>query len=148
MNGFVTARRPTSALLQAQRMVRPTNPDGPALDLLEVAFEAQVRVAHSEHLGVDRAVGTVARRAAGVQRFMFEDKRSALGGMTLQATGVLPPHRRHTAGTRMTFVGIVTLSAGHLAFRHRVMVWQTELTTDIGVTGVTNRLRRPGRGGG
>ena len=51
----MTARRPAGALLHAQGVVRTAETDGPALDLLEMTLEAQIRIARVQQLGVDRA---------------------------------------------------------------------------------------------
>ena len=65
MNRLVTTRGPTSALRQpGGRMRRTADQDGPALNLLKMAFETQIRIARREHLGIDRAVDGVADGAA------------------------------------------------------------------------------------
>ena len=64
MNGFVATSRPAGALLDAQGMVRTPNENLTAADLLEVAFQAEIRIAHREHLGVHRAMGRVTNRAS------------------------------------------------------------------------------------
>ena len=65
MDGLVAARRPAGALLQAQGVIRSADEDGSARSLLlEVAFEAEVRVAHGQQLGIDGAVRRVAGRCS------------------------------------------------------------------------------------
>ena len=85
MNGFVAARRPARALLQASRVIGTPNKDGSALNLLEMAFQAQIGVAHGQQLGVDTAMDRVTCRAAFPHGFVLEHKRAALGRMTFQA---------------------------------------------------------------
>ena len=59
-------------------MIRTTDADLPALHLLEMTFQAEVRVARDEHLGVDRTVRAVTGGATFVHRFVLENVRSPL----------------------------------------------------------------------
>ena len=81
MDRFVAARGPAGALLQAQGVVRSANENLAAADLLEVAPQAQVGVAHLQHLGVDRAMRGMTDGAALTQRLVLEHERTALRGM-------------------------------------------------------------------
>ena len=97
MHRLVATRRPASALLQAQRVVRSANEQLAAADLLKVASQAEVRIANLEHLGIDRAVRRVAGRAALAQGLVLEHERSALGGMAAKAEFVLREQRGASA---------------------------------------------------
>ena len=85
MNRLVATGRPASALLKAHSVIGPSDEQSPATDLLEVAFQAEVRVTNGQHLGVHRAVRIVTHDAAFAHGFMLENKRPALGGMTANA---------------------------------------------------------------
>ena len=78
MHRFVTAGGPACALWQGCRVVVTSNENLTALDLLEMAFHAQVRVPRGEHFRVHRTMRRVANRAAFAQRFVFENLRPAL----------------------------------------------------------------------
>ena len=67
----------------------PADQDGPALDLLKMAFETEIRIARREHLGIDRSVNGVTDGAAFARGFVLEHVWSPLGGMTPKATVVL-----------------------------------------------------------
>jgi hypothetical protein len=79
MNGFVASRRPAGALLQAQGVIGPADEDGSTLNLLKVAFEAKVGIAHGQQPGIDAAMGGMTGGASFTQRLMFEYVRAALG---------------------------------------------------------------------
>lgn len=53
-----------------------------------MALEAEVRIAHRQHLVVHRPVRIVATRAAVAHGFVFEDEGAGLGIVTLQ-TGLV-----------------------------------------------------------
>jgi hypothetical protein len=108
MNCFMTPRRPAGALLQAQGVIRATDEDGSAPNLLEVAFEAKVGIAHGQHLGVDAAMGRMAGGTTLAQRLVFEYIRTALGGMTLQTILFLGEQRRAAASVRDPLVRRMT----------------------------------------
>jgi hypothetical protein len=59
VDGFVTARRPACALLHADGVIRTADAELAALHLLEMTFQAEVRITRGEQLGVHRAVCTV-----------------------------------------------------------------------------------------
>ena len=78
MHGFVTSGSPASALLHAQGVVGASNHEPATADLLEMTFQAEIRVALGEHLGVDRAMGGVADGAAFSEGFVLEGIRANL----------------------------------------------------------------------
>ena len=85
VHGFMTTRIPARALLNARRVVRTTDQDASAPDLLEMTFETEIRVARGEHLGIDAPMSVVTRRTTFFHCFVFENIRATLGGMTLKA---------------------------------------------------------------
>jgi hypothetical protein len=92
MHRLVTACRPTSALGQTidrARMNGSANDNVSALDFLEMTFEAEIRIAHGQHLGVDRTVCAVTGSAAFVHSFVFEHIRTTLIGMALETSSIL-----------------------------------------------------------
>lgn len=94
--------------------------------LLEMTLQAQRRVALTQHLGVHRAVRLMASRAALAHRFVLEDERSALRGVATAARIKLRRVRRTAAHDGRAFVRIVAVTAGDLAFHHRMMAGQAE----------------------
>src|ERR1017187_7175080 len=90
MNGFVTAGAPAGTLAQLSIVGNPANQDAAAwLNLLKMAFQAQVGIPFGEHLGVDAAVRGMAGGAAFTQRLMLEHKRPLLRGMAFQTVFIL-----------------------------------------------------------
>ena len=69
----------------AQCMVGSPNEKLAVADLLEMAFQAKVRIAHTQQLGIDRPVDIVAGGAAFAQRVVFEGIGTTLGGMATKA---------------------------------------------------------------
>ena len=83
----MTASRPAGALRQSVRVIAIADENSTGLRLLlEMAFEAQRRVARDQHALIDRAVRRVAGNAALANGVVFEDERSSLRGVTLQAS--------------------------------------------------------------
>lgn len=147
MNGFVTAGAPATALGHAGGVVNPTNQyGGTVLDLLKVAFQAQVGISFGEHLGVDGAVRRMAGGAAFAQRLVLEYKRPLLVGMALQTVLLLRQQLRAAADMGDAFVRRMALDTGHLAFGNGMMAGQIELAAHVHVTLITNRLNGPRRG--
>ena len=79
-------------------MIGSADEQSAAAHLLEVAFQAQVRVADGQQLGVDRPVRGVANGAAFMQGLVFENKRTALRGVAANAGIVLGKQRGAAAG--------------------------------------------------
>ena len=80
----MTARSPTGALLYPQGVVRTTDQQPATGDLLEVAFETQVGIAHGQQLGVNSPMRAVANGAPFAQGLMLEDIGPALGRVKLR----------------------------------------------------------------
>ena len=102
--------------------------------LLKVALEAETLVAGDQHSLVDRAVRLVTRRAAFTQRLVLINERPELHRMALAAGFVFgkqgSPSRLH----RRSLVRVVTVRATYLAFEHRMMVRQVELSALVQMT--------------
>lgn len=100
----MASRRPAGALLQAHGVILPTNQDGSTLNLLEVAFEAEVGIAHGQHLGVDAAMGRMADGATFLQRLVFKYVRPALGRVAFKTVFVLGEQGSAAAGEHAPLV--------------------------------------------
>lgn len=79
MDGFVATGGPASAAVEEIIVVAPADEDftGRSL-LLEVALEAEIGIAHFQHLFVDRAMRRVATGAAFANGFVFESEGALL----------------------------------------------------------------------
>lgn len=91
-----------------------------------MAFEAEVVVAFSQHLRIDRAMDIVTGNATFTQRFVLEDVQFGLLTVTLGALGVDAPDECSLGRINFRTMRIVAGGATHPAFEHRVMVLQTE----------------------
>ncbi|MEN9975630.1 MAG: hypothetical protein RLZZ282_1636 [Verrucomicrobiota bacterium] len=94
---------------------------------LEVALEAERRIALSEHFLVHGAVWAVTGGATVAGCLVFEHKRSALLGVTIEAGFILARDRHAAALVSRAFVRVMAVTAGHLAGEHGVAVGQHEL---------------------
>src|SRR5438552_9112602 len=132
---FMTACAPAGALPQTTGMVLSTdNNYSSGRLLLEMTLEAERRVARDQHSLVDRTVRRVARRAPFTQRLVLINERPELHRMALAAGFVFgkqgSPSRLH----RRSLVRVVTVRATYLAFEHRMMVRQVELSALVQMT--------------
>jgi len=99
---------------------------------LRVAFEAQVRIALNQHLGVNGTVRVMADGAAFPERGMLENERTCLFPVTLRAILVFPRHGQ--AARRLHDihpVRIVALHAAHFAFNDGMMLRQVKFSLGI-----------------
>ena len=147
MHRLVATASPASALLQTQRMVRSADEQLAALNLLEVASQAEVRIADLEHFGVDRAVRGVTGRAPFAQGFVLEDVRSALFGMAAEAEFVLGQQRGAPGPENGTLMRRMAGGTAQPPLGHWVMGGQTELPAHIGMALEADRLAWSGRAG-
>ena len=105
-----------------------------------MALQAKIVVPLDQHLVIDRAVRTVAHRAAFPERFVLEDERLGLFAMTLGARFVEARHRQPAGGFQHVMsVRIVALRAIHLPFDYRMMLGQVELRVGLQMTLKTRR---------
>ena len=111
---------------------------------LEMTFQAQVGIAFRQHLGVDAAVRAVAGSAAFPDGFVLKNEDSLLRFMAMGAVFLLRKQLRAAAGMGYSLMRRMTLNARHPAFRHGMMIRQIELTPDIQMALITDRLDRPG----
>lgn len=131
----MTPGRPAGASRQKTGMIHFANVNRAVCTLLlEVALKAEGLVPLGQHLRVDRSVRDMAGGAAFAQRLMLENKRSPLLGVALE-TGLVPAHHvgRAPPLDDRSLVWVVAVRAAHLAFRHRVMIWQVELSASFQV---------------
>jgi len=101
--------------------------------LLKVALETKGLITSPEHLVVHRAVWIVAGDTAFTGGFVFEDERTALGGVTLEAGLVHARELGATADDCVAMVRLVAIIAGHFAGRHRVRVGKVKLAPLVDV---------------
>ena len=108
VDGFVTTGGPASPLTQAvdhcilMQFAADINLSVP--DLLEVAFQAEVRVANRQQFGVYRTVRGMADSASFAQGFVFKHIRTALCGMAAKAALVCGSQRGAASPVNGTFV--------------------------------------------
>ena len=84
----MAARSPTGALLNAQSVIRTANEQAAGADLLEVAFQTEIGVAHGKEFCVHRAMRGVTNRAPLTHGFVFEHIRTALRLVTSETAFV------------------------------------------------------------
>jgi hypothetical protein len=123
--------------------------------LLEMAFQAEVRVALRQHPLVHGAMWRMAAYASFANCFMFENKRPPLRGVTLEAGFIMSEEGRGAASNGLrqigsaafdgvAFVWVMAISAADFSFEHWMMMGQLERGPDFRVTLETSR-RRPAR---
>lgn len=145
MNRFVASSGPAGALLHADGVVRTADEEPAATDLLHVAFQAEIRIALGQQLGINGAVDLVTGRAAFAQGFMLEDRGATLSRVTAETHVVLGQEGSTAPSVDGALVRRMTIGATHLALRHRMMIRQTELCAHIGVALEANRVFGPRR---
>lgn len=148
MNGLVTTGSPAGALAHTRCMVRAADQQPPALDLLEVAFQAEVGVTHRQQLVVNRPVRIMAGEASFPHCLVLENERPPLGFVTPDARIILGKDRRAAAHVRAAFVGRMAFRAAHPALGNRMVMGQLKLPADVDVTleaHVIHRTLRFGR---
>lgn len=122
---------------------------------LKVAFQAEDRASLSQHPRIDGTVRRVTADATLPQSFVLEDKRTALRGVTLEASLVLSEEQssaafnllrpaRSATFDRAADVRVVTIGATDFAFEHRMMMRQLEFRAHFKVTLETG-VRRTSR---
>lgn len=93
---------------------------------LRMAFEAEVIVAFGQQLRIDRAMDIVTGDTTFAQRFVLEDVRFGLLPVALGALRVDAPDERPLGRVNFGTMRIMTGSATHPAFQHRVVILQAE----------------------
>ena len=137
VNGGVTTRAETSALLQERRVIEVADeylPRRMGQSDLRVAFQAQIVVALGQHLRVDRAMHVVAGGAALSHGFMLEHVRPGLLAMALRAVLVHATDPHLLRQENVFAVRIVAGRAAHPPFLHRMMELEAELGILVEVT--------------
>ena len=142
----MAASRPTRPLLQEIRVIDVSNENVPGYFLLlEMAFQTKRRIPFVEQALIDRAVGRMADGATLPHRLVFIDKRAALLCVTLEAGFVCAEERkatgfelllnvRRSAFDRDALVQLVTISAAHFPFQHRMVVRHLKLCPHLQMT--------------
>ena len=146
MYSFMAAGRPACPLRQECGVIDIAEKNSARLSrLLEMAFQTERLIAFGQHALIDRAMRRMAGGATFAHRFVFENKRAALCGVTLQARLICAQKRDAATFDRLlqvcastlnsaSFVRIVAIRAAHLAFEHRMTMRQLEAGPHVGVT--------------
>ena len=121
-------------------MVGASDQNPASAHLLEVAFQTEVRVSNGQHLRVDRSMSGVTDGAALTEGFVFEDVKTALGGMAAKAAFVFRKLRRAATDLNGTLVWRMAFPATHLSLGHGMMTREIELATHLGVALEANRF--------
>ena len=131
----MAATTPASALSKSDNVtVKSGRPNASVISSgIEVALQAEGRIAFGEHLLIHGAVGIVAGGATFLDRIMGEDKWSDLRLVTLIASFIFAIELGAAAFEGRTLVRIVAITAAHLAAEHRVTIGQHELRLFIQV---------------
>ena len=127
----MTARRPAGAYLHAERVVGTPDEKLAIGDLLEMALQAQVRIANTEQLRIDGPVDIVASRAAFAQGIVFEGVGTTLGRMATEAAFIRGEQRGATADDNGAFVGRMAGGARKPPLRNGMMAGQVELPAHV-----------------
>ena len=129
----MAAGRPARAALDEGRVIASADHQLARGSLLLVmALQAQRLIPRLEHLVVHRAVWIVAGDAAFTQRFVLENKRTALRVVTFQARLIGARELRAATDNRITFVRLMTVAA--CDFPQRVRMRQGKLAALVQVT--------------
>ncbi len=139
----MAASRPARPLLQEARVIDVSDENGAGRSLLlEMAFQTKRRVAFVQQALVDGPVRRVADRAALPHRLMWVNKRAPLLCVTFE-TGFVATQESKAAGfERLLNVGrsaldcdslvhLVTISAAHFAFQHRMVMRQLRMRREL-----------------
>jgi len=148
----MAASTPTCAAADIARVIVVTHDwaSGITAVRLSMAFGAQGLVALKEHLLIHRAVRIVTGCATLLHCLVFEDKRTSLSLVALEAGLVLALKLRTAALHDASLVRIVAIRAAHLAAQHRVAVGQAKLSLLVqvaleagfrGFLGINDRTR-------
>ncbi len=141
MHSFMATGVPAGALLKKRSVVKSPNDDLTRGALfLEMAFEAECRIALGEHAGIDGTVRKVARCATLAHGLMFEHMRPPLSVVALETGFIFRKKAGSATCNRVPPMGVVTIGAGQM-LRDRMMMRQIECAADIQVTLKTN-IRR------
>src|SRR3954451_11556339 len=93
VNRFMAVGRPARSLLQPAGVITVADKNfAVARLLLEMAFQAKIRAALREQFLVHRAVRCMAGNTTLANRFVFENERAPLRGVTLQTGSIRAQH--------------------------------------------------------
>ena len=141
----MASRAPAGAGVQASGVVRSPDQNLPISGLLlEVALQAEIRVAFYQHLLVHRTMRRMARSAPFADRLMRENKGPFLHGVALK-TGFLGCSRRSPpALDDVALVRVMAVAATHLTAQNWMGVRQIEFASLVEVA-LKARFRRLAR---
>ena len=149
----MAAGGPTRPLLQEIRVIDVSNENVPwYFLLLEMAFQTKRRVAFIQQALVDGAVRRMTNGAALPQCLVLINERAALLCVTFEARFVSAEESKTACFERLLnvclptfnrdpFVRLMTIGAAHFAFRHRMVMRQSECCANFQVT-LEARVRR------
>jgi hypothetical protein len=138
--------RPTRPLRQEVRVIDVSNENVSGYFLLlEMAFQAERRVAFIQQLLIYRAVRRMTSSTTLPQCLVLIHKWAALLRVTLEAGFVLAEERKSAGFQRLlnvcrralrrdAFVRFMAVAAAHFPFRHRMMMRQCECCANVQVT--------------
>jgi hypothetical protein len=142
----MAAGGPTRPLLQEVRVIDVSNENVSGYFLLlEMALYTKRRVTFIQQSLVDGAVRRMANDATLTHCLVLINKRAALLCVTLEA-GFVSGQESKAAGLELLlnvcrralgrdpFVRFMAIAAAHLAFKHRMMMWQRERCANFQVT--------------
>src|ERR1051326_3909810 len=153
VDGFVATGGPARALRQTRGVIAVADEDAAvARLLLEMAFQAERRIALVQHPLVHRAVRRMATDAAFAERFVLEDERPALRSVTLETGFVVAEQRGSATLERLrqvgsatfdgvAFVWVVTISTTDLALQDGMVMRQLKCRAHFGMALETGRGR-------
>ena len=105
---------------------------------LDMAAQAQIRVAGKQHLVINRTMHLMADRTSFTQTFMLPDKRTALFLVTFKTRLVDVFHTRGPPWPRVNAMKIMTIGTAHFAFQYWMMIRQPEFGLFVHVAGEAN----------
>ena len=142
----MAASRPTRALLQKIRVIDVSNKNVPRYFLLlEMALQAERRVAFVQKSLIHRSVGGMTDHATLTHGLMFINKWSALLCVTFEA-GFVSRQESKSASSELllnvcrralgrdALVRFMAIAATHLALKHRVMMGQLKRCAHVQMT--------------
>ena len=130
----MTTGAPAGALAQFAVVWNAANINASILILLEMAFQAQVRIAFGEHFDIDAAVRGMAGGAAFAHGLVLKNERSELPRVALGADIFLGHKFRATAHDHGTLVRTMAIAAIDPALKNRVMRRQMKFSLLVQVT--------------
>jgi len=140
MDCYVAARCPARAYLQPRRVVGTPNEKLAVADLLEVAFQTQVRIPNAQQFGINRSMDIVADGAALPQGVMLEGVGPALVLVATEAVVIRGKQGGAATNVDVAFMRGMAGRAAQSPLRNRMMAGQVELAAHISMALEAHRL--------